>query len=705
MTRANDDAVPYWADDRGGRRRLRVLRRALRPRRGHDAAGAEQSYFEDCPVCCRPMEIFVRSRPGRGPLDQRERGLGRHAAGSGPPRRHGAGIEAVLRRPTARAGRRRPHCPTTEGRPGTWHPSGPPGARPPCLTRCFPGRRRVDTVGLGEAGHWRIRAVTRRAHGPRRARPGRAPRARARGGPGARARAARRDRARRRSSPRSGGRSPPTAGSAVAASRCGSSAERRRCGCPGAWRRRTGGRRVGDALAARGARSSLPLLLRPAITLLALVSRSRRARPIPYGFTLPVALTQDWGVGQDLAALAALVALRLPRPAPARAAARRGVPPEPSSRTRLLAPDWAWRWEGHPGNEPKYLRQAVALGQFLTFDAEGVSAGDGGPPGPAARGVAARGRARRSAASPWAMAVALARGEVGRDAIRADPHHAPDGPGQGRRRLLRAGARAVADAGAGAAPRPGHQPLARRAGPGRGERPPLVRARRAPGRGALPAGAGRDGPAGPRVGARARLRPRAALPLLLVPVLPGDGRARSSSPSPSGRSPCGRESLAPAPVAPRLAARDAAVAPPEVPAGRGWCSWRRRSGWRSEDCRRPDPRNRRPIGGSSGPGRRAPRDDDRRRRPPRSHPRQPLPDRALQLRDHRQRAAGRALPGLGAGRGHERARGPGRPRPAPRRAVRDPALRARPDARRRRPRARRAQGASPSCCRRPSSTT
>ena len=31
----------------------------------------------------------------------------------------------------------------------------------------------------------------------------------------------------------------------------------------------------------------------------------------------------------------------------------------------ILVPDWAWRWEGHPGNEPKYLRQAVALG--LTY--------------------------------------------------------------------------------------------------------------------------------------------------------------------------------------------------------------------------------------------------------------------------------------------------------------------------------------------------
>ena len=27
-------------------------------------AGAEQSYFEDCPVCCRPMEVSVLCRPG-----------------------------------------------------------------------------------------------------------------------------------------------------------------------------------------------------------------------------------------------------------------------------------------------------------------------------------------------------------------------------------------------------------------------------------------------------------------------------------------------------------------------------------------------------------------------------------------------------------------------------------------------------------------
>jgi hypothetical protein len=29
-----------------------------------DTSVAEQSYYEDCTVCCRPMEVFVRSRPG-----------------------------------------------------------------------------------------------------------------------------------------------------------------------------------------------------------------------------------------------------------------------------------------------------------------------------------------------------------------------------------------------------------------------------------------------------------------------------------------------------------------------------------------------------------------------------------------------------------------------------------------------------------------
>ena len=29
------------------------------------SAGAEQSYYEDCFVCCRPMAVVVRCRPGR----------------------------------------------------------------------------------------------------------------------------------------------------------------------------------------------------------------------------------------------------------------------------------------------------------------------------------------------------------------------------------------------------------------------------------------------------------------------------------------------------------------------------------------------------------------------------------------------------------------------------------------------------------------
>jgi hypothetical protein len=180
-------------------------------------------------------------------------------------------------------------------------------------------------------------------------------------------------------------------------------------------RRRAGGAGWPAALAGE-ASVFLPLLLRPAITLLTLLSVAVRPS-YPYAFTLPIALTQDWGIAQDLAALAALLALRLPRlrlPAP-----RAGeVFLLSFLGYAVLAPDWAWRWEGHPGNEPKYLRQAVALGQFLTFDAEGVSAAmEDLPIRPLAESVPAA--AASLGRESWAMAVALARGEVGRDAIRA----------------------------------------------------------------------------------------------------------------------------------------------------------------------------------------------------------------------------------------------------------------------------------------------
>ena len=29
------------------------------------SGGAHQEYVEDCPVCCRPAEVFVRCEPGR----------------------------------------------------------------------------------------------------------------------------------------------------------------------------------------------------------------------------------------------------------------------------------------------------------------------------------------------------------------------------------------------------------------------------------------------------------------------------------------------------------------------------------------------------------------------------------------------------------------------------------------------------------------
>ena len=128
---------------------------------------------------------------------------------------------------------------------------------------------------------------------------------------------------------------------------------------------------LGAALG-REASAFSPLYVRPAITLLALVSLG--LRPLfPYAFTLPVALTQDLGIAQDLLALAWFIAARFPAP--------RLPAPRPAAvffmtfvAYALVTPEWARRWEGHPGNEPKYLRQAVAIGHEMSLDAEGVSA-------------------------------------------------------------------------------------------------------------------------------------------------------------------------------------------------------------------------------------------------------------------------------------------------------------------------------------------
>lgn len=114
----------------------------------------------------------------------------------------------------------------------------------------------------------------------------------------------------------------------------------------------------------------LPLLLRPVVTLLALGSLALRPT-YPYGFTLPVALSQDWAIALDLAALGATLAilappLRLPAPRAAEIffIVLLGY--------ALMVPGWARSFEGHPGNEPKYLRMGLALGHRLSLDVDAV---------------------------------------------------------------------------------------------------------------------------------------------------------------------------------------------------------------------------------------------------------------------------------------------------------------------------------------------
>ena len=161
-----------------------------------------------------------------------------------------------------------------------------------------------------------------------------------------------------------------------------------------------------------------PLYLRPALTLLALASLTLQPS-YPYAFTLPVALTQDLGVAQDAAALAVLVAAHAPRlrlPAPGAASLGLIV----FVVYALLTPSWARHWDGHPGNEPKTLRMAVAIGHGLTLDVEGVSAAMEALP---VRGLGASVSAAAAAAAGESarMLAALAQGPraVGAPAIRA----------------------------------------------------------------------------------------------------------------------------------------------------------------------------------------------------------------------------------------------------------------------------------------------
>jgi hypothetical protein len=136
----------------------------------------------------------------------------------------------------------------------------------------------------------------------------------------------------------------------------------------------------GEGLAARDAlRDVTPafavLYLRPALTLIALASLALQPA-YPYAFTLPVALGQDWSIAQDAAVIAALAAAILPR------VRLRFPAPDAFSMALaafvaygLLTPEAARQWDSHPGNEPKTLRMAVAIGHGLTLDVEGVSAG------------------------------------------------------------------------------------------------------------------------------------------------------------------------------------------------------------------------------------------------------------------------------------------------------------------------------------------
>ena len=158
----------------------------------------------------------------------------------------------------------------------------------------------------------------------------------------------------------------------------------------------------------------------------------------------------------------------------------------------LITPESARRWEGHPGNEPKTLRMAVALGHGLGLDVEGVYAGmEGLTPRPVVAAVrdAVAGLTRESVPHDRRRRPDAA----GSRRLRHPGHarHAPDHPRQGGRRLPRPRPRPFAAAGAGAAPRPRAEPRPRHARPAGGDGGALERAGRRAGGGGVPARARR----------------------------------------------------------------------------------------------------------------------------------------------------------------------------------------------------------------------
>ena len=332
-----------------------------------------------------------------------------------------------------------------------------------------------------------------------------------------------------------------------------------------AWLRTRAGQQGFAAAWDQEARVFGPLLLRPALTLVALASIALRPT-YPYAFTLPVALTQDWGMAQDLLALAAILALRLPAPrfpapragevfllsflAYARARARLGLALGLAPRQR--AEDAAQGRRARPLADVRRRRRERP---------------DGGTGDTAAHRDSFRRRPPRSAAS--------------REDARSRRRAARRAGTRSRPRASRARWSAASRAASTACSHPGPrccsprasgrsrgQPRARRDGARGRECPRLLLARRLAGDGAVPAGARRDRPGGPRRRARVRLRAGAALPLLLPSVLSRDAGGAGAGACLPARSHCGRSGPA-ASLAPRRAARRAALAAPEVPAGVG----------------------------------------------------------------------------------------------------------------------------------------